>query len=183
MNRRTTILATLVVVAVIAAVVFAPTMIRHFTTSKDTGHDSQAHIDPLDPAGADPSTVAVNALTVAYSWQPATDRSSWDALHRALPLLTAPAETFAQTPPVQPPPPLPQWSAWAAAGDTITAAARAVSSPGVDHSSASVTVTVTQSVLHRDASTTPLSAIVVDVQLVHIGDTWKVAKYVEAVRK
>ncbi|WP_051047457.1 hypothetical protein [Nocardia asiatica] len=167
-----------------AAVLFgAALLVHHVSTSVDRdGGDSHNHIDPLDLHDSPPQVVASNAISVILSWRPNSDTSSWDALHRAAPMLTGPLAAAAAAPPNPPPRPVQQWSAWAAANDTISASATVLGEPLIRGDTATVTVAATQTVLHPGGKTTPHRRAVLKVTLTRTANLWRVANYTEETR-
>ncbi|WP_194829277.1 hypothetical protein [Nocardia sp. XZ_19_231] len=172
-------IAAAIAVVVVAAVIVVIT--RHMVTDPPghdhAGGDSHAHIDPLDPTGATPDTVAINALTIAYTWRPGTDASTWEALHRAAALLTDPLARAAAARPDPAPKALQEWSSWVDSRDQVSAAAAPLAPATVDGDTASVLVRVTQTVLHAGGASTPYSSQVMQVELKQLGETWLMARY------
>ncbi|QHE73036.1 hypothetical protein [Rhodococcus sp. WAY2] len=145
------------------------------------GHDSNHHHeDPLSPEHADPQTVATNAMSMIFSWQPARDRSGWEALNRAgqADLLTGVLAEAATTEPIPLPRPAAEWAAWSRSGDTLTAAATAESAPSINGTTATVDVRIRQVVLHPDGGSTPYKTSAAEVTLEKdASGTWRAANY------
>ncbi|MEU7631881.1 hypothetical protein AB0C34_18105 [Nocardia sp. NPDC049220] len=169
-----------------AAVLFGGVLlVRYATSSLDStsdGTDSHSHIDPLDPHDSPPEVVACNAISIMLSWQPGPDTSSWEALHRAAPLLTGQLAATASSPPTPLPRQVPQWSSWAAARDTVSTAVSVLGKPTIRGDTATVTVSATQTVLHPGGQITPHRRSVLTVTLAHAENTWRVIRYTEEVR-
>lgn len=159
----------------------------HQTTGNDggpaaaEGHDSDhQHEDPLAPEHAEPQTVATNAMSMIFSWQPARDRSGWDALHRAAQadLVTGVLAKAAANEPNPLPTPAADWAAWSRSGDTVTGAGAAQGEPVVDGESATVEVQVRQIVIHPDGASTPYKTSRATVTLEQDSSgIWRAANY------
>lgn len=131
----------------------------------------------IAPIGTEPADVAVAVMSGVYTWQPAVQDSSWDALHSQHDHLTGPMATAAVQPPSPAPQPLPEWSAWARSGDTITAVVRPDGDTLIDGDTATVPVTISQTVQHTDGEITPYTTYTATITLESRGDIWRVANY------
>ena len=145
------------------------------------GHDSdQQHEDPLAPQHAEPQTVATNAMSMMFSWQPGRDLSGWDALHRTgqTDLLTGVLAKAAATEPNPLPRPISDWAAWERSGDTVTAASTAQGAPSIKGATATVEVQIRQVVIHPDGASTPYKTSMATVTLEKdAAGTWRAANY------
>ena len=173
-----------VIVAVFLIVGGAVALRQHAETSvTSTSEGSDAdheHGDPLSPEHAQPETVATNAMSMIFSWQPGRDRSGWEALNRAAQtnLLTGVLAKAAATEPNPLPRPVSDWAAWERSGDTVTAAGAAQGAPVVDGESATVEVQVRQIVIHPDGASTPYKTSRATVTLEQDSSgTWRAANY------
>lgn len=116
-----------VIVAVLLIVGGALALRQHAetsVTSTSEGSDADFEHDPLSPEHAPPETVATNAMSMIFFWQPGRGRSGWEALNRAAQtdLLTGVLAKAAATEPNPLPRPVSDWAAWERTGDTVTAA-------------------------------------------------------------
>lgn len=173
-----------VIVAVFLIVGGALALRQHAETSvTSTSEGSDAdheHGDPLSPEHAQPETVATNAMSMIFSWQPGRDRSGWEALNRAAQtdLLTGVLAKAAATEPNPLPRPVSDWAAWERSGDTVTAAGAAQGAPVVDGDSATVEVQVRQIVIHPDGASTPYKTSRATVTLEQDSSgIWRAANY------
>lgn len=119
-------------------------------TSEGSDADFE-HGHPLSPEHAQPKTVATNAMSMIFSWQPGRDRS----LNRAAQtdLLIGVLAKAAATEPNPLPRPVSNWAAWERSGDTVTAAGAAQGEPVVTGESATAEVQVRQIVIHSPPCT------------------------------
>ncbi|MET3642750.1 hypothetical protein ABIC73_004353 [Prescottella equi] len=159
-------------------------LLRQVTTDTvagtSAGGDSHAHIDPLTPQDAAPQDVARNAMAMLFSWKPAEDSSSWDAMSRAQTagLLTGQLAQAAATAPTPTPQPPKEWAAWARSGDTITAAATVLDAAKVTGDTATAPIQIKQIVLHPGGQSTPYKTQIADVTLERGSDgTWLASTY------
>ncbi|MBM9838626.1 hypothetical protein JO861_18935 [Rhodococcus hoagii] len=159
-------------------------LVRQVTTDTvagtSSGEDSHAQIDPLAPQGAEPQDVARNAMAMLFSWKPAEDSSSWDAMNRAKAagLLTGQLAQAAATAPTPAPQPPKEWAAWARSGDTVTAAATILDGTKVSGDTAIAPIQIKQIVLHPGGQSTPYKTQIADVTLERGSDgTWRASTY------
>lgn len=131
----------------------------------------------LDPISDDPVSVATVVMAGTYTWQPSVQDSAWDALNAQSAFLTGPIATAAATTPDPAPRPISEWAGWAHSDDTITAAVEPSGETVVDGDSATVPVTISQTVLHRSRESTPFTAYTADVTLRRVDESWLVANY------
>ncbi len=168
------ILAAVAVVALIA-VGTAFVVPTGNTTSEDKGGtDADFAINPITD---DPTSVATVVMAGIYTWQPSVQDSTRDALHSQRAFLTGPMATAAAAPPTPAPRPISEWAGWAASDDTVTAAVDASGETVVDGDTATVPVTISQTVLHRSRESTPFTTYTADVTLRRVDDSWTVANY------
>ncbi|MGU3438164.1 hypothetical protein ACNHUS_34790 [Actinomycetes bacterium M1A6_2h] len=176
MSRKAT--ALLLAAGSVVAVAVAAITVWLIPTSTDApspgGTDAGIAINPV---GTEPADVAVTVMSGVFSWQPAVQDSSWDALHTQQEYLSGAMAEAAARPPSPAPKPLSEWAAWARSGDTITAVVRLDGGPTVDGDDASVPVTITQTVQHTDGDTTPYATSTATVTLEKVSDGWKVVNY------
>ncbi|MEE2061812.1 hypothetical protein [Rhodococcus artemisiae] len=175
-----TLLLTTAMLGLIGAVIAVVILTRTSSPTPQTGTDS--HIgegDPLSPVGSAPETVATNAMSIVFSWKPATDKSGWDALHRAGDLLTGELAAAAATPPATSPRPVSEWDSWARSGDVVSASTTvsAGRNTTISGSASSVPVDISQTVLHPDGDMTPYTKMTATVELVNVDGTWLVETY------
>lgn len=178
----------LVVVGVVVAALLIATLYTAIqlatpdsgTTTSEGTDAHHTHDNPLSPEHAEPETVATNALSVVFSWQPGRDRSGWDALARAAGngLLTGELAKAAAAEPNPLPRPMSEWAAWARSGDTVTGAAAITGEADVSGTTATVPVLITQTVLHPGGDSTPLTRYPATVTLERDDTgTWRAANY------
>ncbi|KZF07805.1 hypothetical protein A2J03_22625, partial [Rhodococcus sp. EPR-157] len=127
----------------------------------------------IDPIGTEPADVATAVMSSVFTWQPTVQDSSWDALHSQQDHLTGAMATAAAQPPTVAPKPLPEWKAWARSGDTITAVVQPDGNPAVDGNTATVAVTISQTVQHTSGEITPYTVYSATVTLENDSDAWK----------
>ncbi|MGW5268281.1 hypothetical protein ACWEQ4_06485 [Rhodococcus sp. NPDC003994] len=168
------VLAAVAVVALIA-VGTALVVLTGTTSSEDKGGTDAGFA--LDPISDDPTSVATVVMAGIYTWQPSVQGSTWDALHAQSAFLTGPMATAAATPPTPAPRPISEWAGWARSDDTVTAAVEASGEAVVDGDSATVPVTISQTVLHRSRESTPFTTYTADVTLHRVDGSWTVANY------
>lgn len=172
---RTTSRTPGVAAAVLAAVAVVALIAVGTTSSEDKGGTDAGFA--IDPISDDPTSVATVVMAGIYTWQPSVQNSTWDALHAQSAFLTGPIATAAATPPDPAPRPISEWTGWAASDDTVTAAVDASGETVVDGDTATVPVTITQTVLHRSRESTPFTTYTADVTLHRVDDSWTVANY------
>ena len=168
------VLAAVAVVALIA-VGTALVVLTGTTSSEDKGGTDAGFA--LDPVSDDPTSVATVVMAGIYTWQPSVQESTWDALNSQRAFLTGPMATAAAAPPTPAPRPISEWAGWARSDDTVTAAVDASGEAVVDGDSATVPVTISQTVLHRSRESTPFTTYTADVTLRRVGESWTVANY------
>ncbi|AMY20713.1 MULTISPECIES: hypothetical protein [Nocardiaceae] len=169
------VLAAVAVVALIA-VGTALVVLTGTTSSGDERGGTDAGF-AIDPISDDPTSVATVVMAGIYTWQPSVQGSTWDALRVQSAFLTGPMATAAAAPPTPAPRPISEWAGWARSDDTVTAAVEASGEAVVDGVSATVPVTISQTVLHRSRESTPFTTYTADVTLTRVDDSWKVANY------
>lgn len=169
------VLAAIAVVALIA-VGTALVVLTGNTSSEGERGGTDAGF-ALDPISDDPTSVATVVMAGIYTWQPSVQDSTWDALNTQRAHLTGPIATAAATPPTPAPRPMSEWAGWARSDDTVTAAVDASGETVVDGDTASVPVTIAQTVLHRSRESTPFTTYTADVTLTRVEESWKVANY------
>ena len=169
------VLAAVAVVALIA-VGTALVVLTGNTTSEDERGGTDAGFT-LDPISDDPTSVATVVMAGIYTWQPSVQDSTWDALNAQCAFLTGPLATAAAAPPTPAPRPISEWAGWARSDDTVTAAVGASGEPVVEGATATVPVTITQTVLHRSRESTPFTTYTADVTLHRVDGSWTVANY------
>lgn len=131
----------------------------------------------IDPVGTDPIGVATVVMAGVFTWQPAVQDSTWDALHTQAGHLTGPMATAAAQAPSPAPKPISEWAAWARNGDTLTAVVRADGDTAVDGDTATVPVTIAQTVQHQSGQATPYTTYTATVTLDGVAGEWKVNNY------
>ena len=145
--------------------------------SPSTGHD-HGHELP-DPATAGPDVVAVQALSMMFTWQPVTDPSSGAALRRAAPWLGGDLEAAASSPStVAPERPDPRWASWRRSGDVVTATADVDGGHIPDTPTTAVRlVTVRQQTLHAAGATTPLAPMRIEATCSRTDAGWRLTAF------
>ncbi len=175
MTRRT--LAVLIALGLLATAGIAGIVVLIFggtSSPEQPGTDAGYAISPIGTAPAD---VAVAVMSGVFTWQPAIQDSSWEALHNQQDQLSGAMATAAAQPPTPEPRPLPEWAAWARSRDTITAIVQPDGDTVVDGDTATVPITISQTVQHADGSVTPYSTYIATVTLDRLSDEWRVANY------
>ena len=175
MTRRT--LAVLIALGLLATAGIAGIVVLIFggtSSPEQPGTDAGYAISPI---GTEPADVAAAVMAGIYTWQPAVQDSSWEALHNQQGQLTGAMATAAAQPPTPAPRPLPEWAAWARSRDTITAVVQPDGDPVVDGDTATVPITIKQTVQHTDGDITPYTAYTARVTLETDSGAWKVANY------
>lgn len=149
----------------------------------DTANHEVLEHDHGDPVRTDPEVAAKAAMVAVFSYDPATQDTTFDQLATVRDRLTGTLGQLADHPPsgqqaqAQLPP---EWDSWASSGDEVRGfATLAPGSPtvGENDTTATVTVDVEQKVIHPDGDTTPYEQFVADVAMVHEGGGWKAADY------
>lgn len=170
--------AVLAAVAVVALIAVGTALVVLTCTTSSEGERGGTDAGfALDPISDDPTSVATVVMAGIYTWQPSVQDSTWDALNAQRAFLTGPMATAAAAPPTPAPRPIGEWAGWARSDDTVTAAVDASGEPVVDGDSATVPVTITQTVLHRSRESTPFTTYTADVTLHWVDDWWTVANY------
>lgn len=141
------------------------------------GSDSEFDIHGGGPVGAGPGLAAQSALTTMFSWQPKTDASPGVGLSRAKPWLSGQLLTDADTPPAAGVKPLPEWARWRRDGDVVIATANTTAIHTPTPGRALVTLTLTQSVLHRDGTTAPWRVLAIDATTAPTPLGWRLTDY------
>ncbi|MEV6071813.1 hypothetical protein AB0L82_35190 [Nocardia sp. NPDC052001] len=181
--RRTLVLVLAVTVAALSAAVVV-LMLRPthtHTHTPDSGHshdgDSEFEITGPVPSGAGPGVAAQQGLSAMFSWSPSTDASPGAGLSRAKPWLTGQLATDADTPPAVGIKPLTEWAQWRAGGDIVVATATTsqVTTPAAGR--ALVKLTLTQTVLHRDGSSTRWRVMDIEATTLASPDGWRLSGY------
>ncbi|MCD7053112.1 hypothetical protein LRS58_20560 [Rhodococcus sp. BH2-1] len=180
MNRTTRIavLAAALVVAASAVLIVIALAVGggDDDTTPGAGTDAHVHITEA-PAEAEPAEVAERALSTIFSWQPVSDASPGAALTRAEPWLTGTLAESAAAPTDPNVRPLPQWGGWKSSGDVVTATTSAQPPTVATDTKVILPVTVTQTVLHADGSSTPYSKNTIRTVVVATPDGWKVTEF------
>ncbi|MBY6436119.1 hypothetical protein HQ602_06945 [Rhodococcus kroppenstedtii] len=170
--------AVLAAVAVAALIAVGTALVVLTGTTRSEGERGGTDAGfAIDPVLGDPTSVATVVMAGIYTWQPSVQGSTWDALHAQSAFLTGPMATAAATPPTPAPRPISEWAGWARSDDTVTAAVEASGETVVDGDSATVPVTISQTVLHRSRESTPFTTYTADVTLHRVDDAWRVANY------
>ncbi|MGN7135162.1 hypothetical protein ACTHQY_17990 [Rhodococcoides corynebacterioides] len=179
-RRRPTIAVVLAALAVVLIVAVGTAVALWVTGDSDDtpaagGTDAGFTIDPV---GTDPIDVATVVMAGVFTWQPAVQDSTWDALHTQAGQLTGPMATAAAQAPSPAPKPISEWAAWARSGDTLTAVVRADGDTTVDGDTATVPVTIAQTVQHQSGQATPYTTYTSTVTLKDDAEgEWKVSDY------
>ena len=169
MNRRIRRAAT-----ALAVVLTLATAAACSESDPPTAHDDYGTVTPGVPDAGSVDQVFTQALSTIYSWQPTSDRSPTDALIRAKGFLTGDALRAAESDGVVRP--SAEWGAWARSGDVVTVAIANAHTIDRVGGAATGSAVVTQTVLHRDGSTTPYATFTVTAELRDQGG-WKLATY------
>ncbi|MBY6537661.1 hypothetical protein HQ325_03150 [Rhodococcus sp. BP-349] len=178
-RRRPTIAVVLAALAVVLIVAVGTAVALWVTGDSDdtpTAGGTDAGFT-IDPVGTDPIDVATVVMAGVFTWQPAVQDSTWNALHTQAGHLTGPMATAAAQAPSQAPKPISDWAAWACSGDTLTAVVRTDGDTTVDGDTATVPVTIAQTVQHQSGQATPYSTYTARVILNDITGEWKVSNY------
>ncbi|MDZ7931289.1 MAG: hypothetical protein U5N21_15045 [Rhodococcus sp. (in: high G+C Gram-positive bacteria)] len=176
MKRGQLIAVSAVLVFVVAVAAAVITLVKF--SSSDESHDpaTDAHVH-LDERGSDPDAVAEAALAAMFSWQPAIDPSPAAAVGRAQRWLGGQLAADATQPTATGIRPLPQWAGWRDSGDIVTATAQSGEPISASDTRQVLDVALTQTVLHRDGSTTPYSDYRVRAVVEKNTDTWQLTEY------
>ncbi|MFE9328260.1 hypothetical protein ACIHDR_46040 [Nocardia sp. NPDC052278] len=172
----------LILIGAIAATAVIMTAIISRTDS-DTAEsptpagDAGLAVHGPQPEGAGPQTAAVQALTAMFSWQPVSDPSPGAALTRARLWLTGELALVADSPPATGIREQPGWSAWRRSGDILTATANVDGAGEHTDLRVNLTATVTQTVLHRDGTTTTYRELRITATVLRTNHGWRLAAY------
>lgn len=140
------------------------------------GTDAHVLIDEASDA-IEPDAVAQNALAAIFTWQPTVDESPGSAMQRAEEWLTGHLAESAGAP-RDPNVRLPaQWSGWRSSKDIVSATAAPQEAVVRTDTKAIIPVTVTQTVLHTDGSSTPYTTNTVRAVVVQTSDGWKLSEF------
>lgn len=176
MTRPGAVIAAVLVVAAVIGVIGGAVWLLGGDdgAAEHTGTDAGFGIDPI---GGDPTLSAVAVMAGIYTWQPSVQDSPWDALHAQRDHLSGVMATAAATPPDPAPTPLPEWSAWARSGDTLSAVVRPDGEARVEGAAATVPVTIAQTVQHTSGDATPYTTYTAEVTLTDTVGVWTVSNY------
>lgn len=175
MTRRA--LALLIGLGLVAAAAIAVLVVLIFggtNSPEQPGTDAGYSISPI---GTEPADVAIAVMSGVFTWQPAVQNSSWDALHSEQDRLTGAMATAAAKPPTPAPQPHPEWAAWGRSGDTITAVVQPDGDTAIGGDTATVPVTISQTVQHTSGEITPYTVYTATVTLEKFNGVWKVSNY------
>ena len=177
MKRGQLIVVSAVLILVVAVAAAVITLVKFSSTdeSHDPATDAHVHLD--DDRSSDPDAVAEAALAAMFSWQPAIDPSPAAAVGRAQRWLGGQLAADATQPTATGIRPLPQWAGWSGSGDIVTATAQSGDSITASDTRQVLEVALTQTVLHRDGSTTPYSNYRVRAVVEKNSDTWQLTEY------
>lgn len=131
----------------------------------------------IDPVGTDPIDVATVVMSGVFTWQPAVQDSTWGALNTQAGHLTGPMATAAAQAPSPAPKFISEWAAWARSGDTLTAVVRPDGDTTVDGDTATVPITIAQTVQHQSGQATPYTTYTATVTLNDTAGQWKASDY------
>lgn len=173
-NRPLLVVAAAVIIVIGVAAAITATLMRGDSEDAAPGSDAEFGIDPVP---TEPADVAVHVMSGLYTWQPAVQDSSWDALRSQQRYLTGTLAQAAARPPTPAPQPISEWSAWARSADTITAVVVPTGDAVIDGDAATVPVTITQTVQHRHGDATPYYSYTATVDLSGTDGQWKVSNY------
>lgn len=164
----------LVLVLGVAAVLVVTLRSGHDDTD---GAATDAHVHLDEDRSSDPASVTEAALAAMFSWQPATDPSPAAAVTRARSWLGGQLADDAAQPPATDVRPLPQWAGWRESGDIVSATAQSGKAITSSDTRQVLEVALTQTVLHRDGSTTPYSAYQIRAVVESTTDGWRLTEY------
>lgn len=129
------------------------------------------------PAGAGPGLAAQQGLITAFSWRPVTDPSPGAALTRAKPWLAGSLAAQADTPPAADIKPLPEWARWRQSGDIVVATARTNEVGTAAGGRVTVSLALTQTVLHADGTSTRWRIQQIEATAVETVAGWRLADF------
>jgi hypothetical protein len=175
MSRKT--VAILGCIGIVGTIVVAALIVFAFRGSETPPPPATDAGIAIDPSPTDPAGVATSVMSGVYTWQPAVQDSPWDALHAQRDNLSGQMATAAATPPDPMPQPIPEWAAWSRGNDTVTSIVRPAGETAVAGDTATVPVTISQTVQHKDGSITPYLTLSATVHLENRSDTWTVSMY------
>ncbi|WP_067694632.1 hypothetical protein [Nocardia jejuensis] len=177
--KRTLVLVLAVAVTALAAAALVVTLrtAHQPATTPEHGGDAEYEITGPVPSGAGPGLAAQQGLSVMFSWQPNTDPSPGAALTRATPWLAGQLAREAGSPPATGIKPLSEWARWREAGDIVVATAHTSGVRVPTDSTAVVSVALTQTVLHRDGTSTRWRVMNIDASTVSGPDGWRLSAY------
>lgn len=171
-------------VLAVAAVILIAGAVALLLTARDTdtgghtpGGDGEYGTLGPQPQGADAATAAKYGLIAMFSWQPANDYGPGAAMARATPWLTGYLAAEATGSPAPGIRALPEWTAWRADGDTVTALVTITGTGQPANGESLVTAEVRQIVQHRDNTTTPWRVMTVAASVSDTAAGWKLANY------
>lgn len=178
-RTRTAVIAAAIVaaIALISAVVLVVTLAGSSSDQQHGGRDDSGHVDGPTPGNADAATATQQALSAMFSWQPKNDSSPGAAATRALPWLGGELAASANTPPATGMRELPEWAAWRAAGDIVSASVLVTDNVDTTPGRAVCEAVVTQTVLHRDGTSTRYRQLKVRAVLESTSDGWRMTEY------
>ncbi|MBF6302441.1 hypothetical protein IU459_33610 [Nocardia amamiensis] len=139
--------------------------------------DAEHAIHGPQPATASAPEAAEQALAAMFTWQPVTDTSPGAALPRARSWLAGDLARAADSPPAPGVRELPEWAVWRRSGDIVTAHADAEIANDCDWQHCTIVATVTQTVLHRDGTSTPYRDMRIHARTQHNTEGWRVTGY------
>ncbi len=178
-DRRPSIAVVLAAVGVVLIVIVG-TVVALWVTNTGDDAPTAGGTDAgfvIDPVGTDPVDVATVVMAGVFTWQPAVQDSTWDALHTQTDHLTGPMATAAAQPPSPAPKPITEWAAWARSSDTLTAVVRPDGDTTVDGDTATVPVTIAQTVQHQSGQATPYTTYTATITLNDVAAEWRVSDY------
>lgn len=169
------LVAGVVVLVVAITAVLVVTLRNGPDATEGAATDAHVHLD--EDRGSNPTDVAESALAAMFSWQPATDPTPAAAVTRAQAWLGGQLAADAVQPPATAIRPLPQWAGWRESGDIITATAQSGEAITTAATRQVLDVALTQTVLHRDGSTTPYSAYQIRAVVESATGGWRLTEY------
>lgn len=181
---KTTLILIVTVLLGIAVGLLVTQLVNNGEDTSNTATEGQVHEhDDIDPVRDDPEVAAQAAMVAVFSYDPASQETTFEQLGDVRDQLTGTLGELADNPPTgdqaaaQRPS---EWDSWARSGDQVRAFANvaAGSAPvGEDETTATVTVDVEQRIIHPDGETTPYEEMVADVEMVYEAEQWKAANY------
>ncbi|MET9490023.1 hypothetical protein [Nocardia sp. NPDC006630] len=173
MKRTLALIFGLTVIVLLAGVTVTLTRLHHNPPAPIPGGDGDYAITGPTPHGAGPAVAAQQALTGMFSWQPAHDESAGAGLARAKPWLSGQLAASADMPAATGIRPLAEWAQWRQDGDVVTATATttAISAPAAGR--CLLKVALTQTVLHRDGTSSRWRVMDIDASTTDSPDGWR----------